>query len=304
MYDIQRIMDNKVPDMEDIVKNNRIDELRACLENSHILHDLKTNRVVFSTVDHDSIQEHSMAALDYAALEAAESDKLEIVELLYPHLSSERHLVDPDTGALSVKDLILKHLIQKNTGRSMIQTILDDTSYDPSYPHDNMPLQEAIADSNVELVRLILHHPRVTICEDTLDDGLMSHACRRADSEAGIEILKMFLDDPRFNLSRDANQAIHTLAYYSLNVGLACIVNHPRIRWDWFGIPSPLAKCVENTNMEGVRILLSQPLYDPCLNNNDAYHVAKSIQSTHPEFMAELLSNERIAKSVQKSKLE
>ena len=119
----------------------------------------------------------------------------------------------------------------------------------------------------------------------------MTDACMHSDSDAGIEILKMFLEDSRFMPSRNANSPIHTLAHDSHNRGLAYILNCPCIRWDWFGQPSPLAKCVENKNMEGVRILLGQCLYNPCMNNNDAYYAAKAIQSTHPEFAAELSNN-------------
>jgi hypothetical protein len=286
MYDIQRIMSSI--NLEEIIKN--IDKL-------------KTERKVFTVIDHDSIQEHNFALVDYAAMEVVESGKFEILTLLYPHLTSERHAMYPDSCTLSVKDIILTHLIQNNVGRSMIQTILDDESYDPSYPHDNVPLQEAIEHSNVEIVMLLLSHPRVKICEDTVDDGLMTKACIYSDSDAGVEILKLLLDDPRFNPSRDANDPMDTLAHYCRNSGLACIVNCSRIRWDWFGRPSPLAKCVKNKNMEGVRILLDQSQYDPCMNNNEAYEVAKEMQSTHPEFMTELMNDERIAKCIyQKSK--
>jgi hypothetical protein len=294
MYDIQRIMESIKVNVDEIIAKNQPDVLRIHLDS------LKNERKVFTIIDNDLIQEHNFAFLDYVAMEAVESDRFTILALLYQHLSSERHTMEPDSCPLSVKDLILTHLIQQNKGRAMIQTILDDESYDPSYPHDNAPLQEAIKHSNVEIIALLLAHPRVKICEDTLDDGLMTLACLHSDSDAGVQILQMFLDDSRFNPSRDANGPIHTLAYYSLNRGLACIMNCPRIRWDWFGSPSPLARCVENKNMEGVGILLSEPRYDPCMNNNDAYHAAKSIQDTHPEFMAELLSHERIAKSIQK----
>jgi hypothetical protein len=281
--------------VDEIIAKNQPDVLRMHLDT------LKNERKVFTIVENDSIQEHNFAFLDYVAMEAVESDRFTILALVYQHLSSERHVMEPDSCSFCVKDLILMHLIQQNKERSMIQTILDDKSYDPSYPHDNAPLQEAIKHSNAEIVALLLAHPHVKICEDTLDDGLMTLACLHSDSYAGAQILQMFLDDSRFNPSRDANGPIHTLAYFSRNRGLACIMNCPRIRWDWFGIPSPLAKCVKNKNMEGVRILLSEPRYDPCINNNDAYAAAREIQSTHPEFLAELLGDERIA-SVQKSK--
>ncbi len=277
-----------------IRKNNHVDVLKVCLENPRMLHVLKTTRFVFSIVYQDSMQENNVATLDYAAVDAVESDQIEILAALYPHISSEIHDIYPNSSPNSVKQEVLKILIQKHatnknmTWLAMIQTILDDVSYDPSYPHDNDPIQVAIKCGNVEIVRLLLSHQRVKICEDTIDDGLMTDACMHSDSDAGIEILKMFLEDPRFMPSRDANSPIHTLAHDSHNRGLAYIMNCPRIRWDWFGRPSPLAKCVENINMEGVRILLSQRQYNPCMNNNDAYFAAKEIQSTHPEFLAEL----------------
>jgi hypothetical protein len=292
--------------MRFIVLNNSVDVLRVCLENETMRNILKTSQEIQTQISHfpgrdDRIIEEYIGTLDLAIVDAAEARHPELALALYPHVSSTTYEIFP----YSVKHTVLiRAIFEYSDSKSpqwmtLCQTILDDESYDPSNPHSNEPLNIAVQLNSVIHVKHMLNHPRITICEYTSDEDLMTEVCEYANTPDGLEVFKLFLNDARINPSRDANHIIHDLTRKGAeyNAALRHAMTCERIRWDWFGWPTPLTTCVSNQNIEGVRILLSEPRYDPCMRENEAVLAAEEIMEASPEIMLELLGDERIART-------
>jgi hypothetical protein len=288
-----------------IVQNNSLDVLRVCLENETMRNILKQSteiqtQITRSEMNNDIMEEY-VGSLDIAIVESAEARLPTLALALYPYVSSTEYELFP----YSVKHHVLIQAIMAftETGRpewfTLFQTILNDESYNPSFPHDNEPLNLAVQLNSVEQVKYMLNHPRIEICEDTNDGEIMAEVCEYSNTPNGFEVFKLFLQDERIDPSRDANQILHFLAAKGVKYNNALrhiVLSCDRIRWDWFGWPTPLTRCVKKQNIEGLRILLAQPRYDPCMYENEAMRAAEEIMDSNPEFMLELLDDERIAR--------